>query len=73
MQNANLKYEIKPEHDAKIMLVESFKAQVEAGTLTDEHGFAVPVKNMLEADCHVFASEIKDLPDDATHIAWYTV
>lgn len=61
-----------PEY-ADLMTVEDFKNCVEVGGFKDYDGFGFPVKDGKEDDdLFILPSRLHEIPEDATHIAWYS-
>lgn len=53
-----------------VFTVEEFKFQVGKELLTDEHGHGHAVKDGKLALREIYPSAVKEIPEDATHIAW---
>lgn len=57
---------------ADIMTIEEFKEEVKGGMFIDYDGFGHPVKDGMEDEkIYIYPSKIHEIPEDATHIAWY--
>lgn len=57
---------------ADVMTVEEFKEAVKHGSFIDYDGFGHPVKDGMEDEkIYIYPSKIHEIPEDATHIAWY--
>lgn len=58
------------EHDLPYLMTrEKFLSDVAAGYLTDDDGYAIPVRDGYEMPCGLHGS-LAALPEDATHVRW---
>ena len=67
-----VKYETPVDSSADIFSVTEFRQHVKDGLFVDYDGYGHPIKNRLMARrIYVQPSKLKEIPSDATHIAWY--